>query len=116
MSAWLFDLGNTRLKCAPLRDDGRAGDAVALPHREEDVAAALAGLLPERVEVAYLASVAHPGLRVAVLDALTSRCRRIAVARTQPLVVAPVSSRLSTPSCTRKLTSGVPKNALGLCL
>ncbi len=84
MSAWLFDLGNTRLKCAPLRDDGRPGDAVALPHREEDVAAALADLLPDRVEVAYLASVAHPGLRVAVLDALTSRCRRIAIARTQP--------------------------------
>ena len=84
MSAWLFDLGNTRLKCAPLRADGRPGEAVALPHREEDVAAALAGLLPERIDVAYLASVAHPALRVAVLDALTTRCRRIAIARTQP--------------------------------
>ena len=64
MSAWLFDLGNTRLKCAPLRADGRPGEAVALPHREEDVAAALAELLPQRIDVAYLASVAHPALRV----------------------------------------------------
>ncbi|MFC3813384.1 type III pantothenate kinase [Lysobacter sp. GCM10012299] len=83
MTAWLFDLGNTRLKCAPLRADGRAGEAVALPHREDDVAAALAQLLPGQIEVAYLASVAHPALRVAVLDALTARCRRISLARTQ---------------------------------
>lgn len=83
MSAWLFDLGNTRLKCAPLGADGRAGDAVALPHREDDVAAALAQLLPGRIDVAYLASVAHPGLRVAVLDALSARCGRISLARTQ---------------------------------
>ncbi|KRA17621.1 type III pantothenate kinase [Lysobacter sp. Root604] len=83
MSAWLFDLGNTRLKCAPLQADGRAGAALALPHREEDVAAALAQALPARIEVAYLASVAAPGLRLAVLDALTARCARIAVARTQ---------------------------------
>ncbi|MFC3551403.1 type III pantothenate kinase [Lysobacter cavernae] len=83
MNAWLFDLGNTRLKCAPLGADGRAGAAIALPHREEDVAEALAQVLPERIEVAYIASVAGPGLRVAVLDALTARSRRIAVARTQ---------------------------------
>ncbi|MBF6024985.1 type III pantothenate kinase [Lysobacter niastensis] len=83
MSAWLFDLGNTRLKCAPLGHDGRAGLAIALPHREEDVAQALAQALPERVDVGYLASVASPGLRVAVLDALTARCSRISIARTQ---------------------------------
>ncbi len=83
MSAWLFDLGNTRLKCAPLHADGRIGDAIALPHREEDVAAAMAQRLPARIDVAYLASVAQPGLRVAVLDALASRCGRISIARTQ---------------------------------
>lgn len=83
MSAWLFDLGNTRLKCAPLQADGRVGETLALPHREEDVAAALAEALPARIEVAYLASVAAPGLRLAVLDALTARCARIAIARTQ---------------------------------
>ncbi|MGO1072141.1 type III pantothenate kinase [Lysobacter sp. CA199] len=85
MSAWLFDLGNTRLKCAPLRADGRPGAALALPHREEDIAAALAQALPpERIEVAYLASVAHPAQRMAVLQALSARCGRIAIARTQP--------------------------------
>ncbi|GAA5070205.1 type III pantothenate kinase [Lysobacter panacisoli] len=84
MSAWLFDLGNTRLKCAPLLDGGRVGEARALPHREEDVAAALTQHLPEHIDVAYLASVAQPGLRVAVLEALASRCRRISIARTQP--------------------------------
>lgn len=85
MSAWLFDLGNTRLKCAPLRADGRPGAAMALPHREEDIAAALAEALPrEPIEVAYLASVAHPAQRMAVLQALSARCRRISIARTQP--------------------------------
>ena len=84
MSAWLFDLGNTRLKCAPLRADGTIGEAMALPHREEDVAAAMAQHLPARIEVAYLASVAQPALRVAVLEALASRCGRISIARTQP--------------------------------
>ena len=84
MSAWLFDLGNTRLKCAPLHADGSIGEAIALPHREEDVAAAMAQRLPSRIDVAYLASVAQPNLRVAVLDALASRCGRISVARTQP--------------------------------
>ena len=84
MSAWLFDLGNTRLKCAPLLAGGRIGEAIALPHREEDVAAAMAQHLPARIDVAYLASVAQPTLRVAVLDALASRCGRISIARTQP--------------------------------
>ena len=83
MSAWLFDLGNTRLKCAPLLPDGRIGEAIALPHREEDVAAAMAQHLPARIDVAYLASVAQPTLRVAVLDALAARCGRISIARTQ---------------------------------
>ncbi|MDI9238660.1 type III pantothenate kinase [Lysobacter sp. LF1] len=83
MSAWLFDLGNTRLKCAPLLDGARVGEAIALPHREEDVAAAMAQHLPDRIEVAYLASVAQPGLRVAVLQALAARCGRISIARTQ---------------------------------
>jgi len=82
MTAWLFDLGNTRLKCAPLIA-GRPGTAVALPHREEDVAGALAEALPDRIDVAYLASVAHCGLRVAVLQALAERSTRVSLARTQ---------------------------------
>jgi len=82
MSAWLFDLGNTRLKCAPLLDD-RVGEVIALPHREADLAAALEQALPARIDVAYVASVANEELRVALLQALTARARRIALARTQ---------------------------------
>lgn len=82
MSVWLFDLGNTRLKCAPLLD-GRVGDVIALPHREADLAGALAQVLPTRIEVAHVASVATETLRVALLQALTLRARRISLARTQ---------------------------------
>lgn len=83
MSAWLFDLGNTRLKCAPLRPDGSPGTVVALDHRDQDLGAQLAPVLPAHFDVAYLASVAGDALRVAVLDALAARCRRICIARTQ---------------------------------
>ena len=82
MSAWLFDLGNTRLKCAPLID-GRAGDVIALPHGEAGLADALENALPSRIEAAYVASVANEHLRVALLQALTQRARRISLARTQ---------------------------------
>lgn len=82
MTAWLFDLGNTRLKCAPLLD-GRIGEVIALPHREGDLAAALAGTLPERIDVAHVASVAGDTLRVTLLLALAQRARRISLARTQ---------------------------------
>ena len=81
MSAWLFDLGNTRLKCAPLLD-GRIGEVVALPHREADLEAALASALPSRFDVAYVASVANEDLRVGLLQALTARARRVSLART----------------------------------
>jgi type III pantothenate kinase len=80
---WLFDLGNSRLKCAPLMADGRAGEAVAIDHRSGTLAAALDRHLPSDFDVAYLASVVDPALRVEVLQALTARCRRISVARTQ---------------------------------
>ena len=84
MTAWLFDLGNTRLKCAPVTADGTVGTPIALSHRQEDVAAAMALHLPARIDVAYVASVARPELRIAVLDALAARAGRIAIARTQP--------------------------------
>ncbi|KQY49868.1 type III pantothenate kinase [Lysobacter sp. Root494] len=82
MNPWLFDLGNTRLKCAPLVD-GKVGDVIALPHREADLADALARALPARIDAAYVASVANEHLRVALLQALTQRARRISLARTQ---------------------------------
>ena len=74
---WLFDLGNTRLKCAPLQADGSFGDVLAAAHGGVDPAQACAGILPTRGNVAYLASVAGPALTVGLLDALTRRFRRI---------------------------------------
>lgn len=82
MNTWLFDLGNTRLKCAPLLSDG-AGPAVALPHRQGELPAALDAALPERLDVAHVASVASEPLRVALLQALATRAERISLARTQ---------------------------------
>lgn len=88
MSVWLFDLGNTRLKCAPLGSDGRVGPVHAIAHEAlSDAAAisdALARVLPSRLDVAHVASVASEAQRVALLDALSSRCGRIGLARTQP--------------------------------
>ena len=72
MSDWLFDLGNSRLKCAPLRDDGAPGEAQALGHDEGRFAAALDAVLPAHGNCAHVASVASPGLTVAVLEALTA--------------------------------------------
>ena len=83
MNTWLFDLGNTRLKCAPLEEDGRPGEIIALDHRGNDLIPQLARVLPARFDAAYVASVASDPLRVALLDALVTRCRRISLARTQ---------------------------------
>ena len=78
----LFDLGNTRLKYAPLRDDGDIGDVFAVAHDGEGLPAGWDAALPARFEAAVLASVASTPLRVALLDALTARCARISIART----------------------------------
>lgn len=75
---WLFDLGNTRLKVAPLAS-GQVGEVRALPHDPAAWATALPG-----GDTAWLASVASTALRVDLLDALTRRFRRVAIARTLP--------------------------------
>jgi type III pantothenate kinase len=84
MSTWLFDLGNSRLKCAPLDDDGHVVGDVPLEVAHEGTAlpADWAMRLPARIDVAFLASVANPTLTTAVLDALTTRCTRITRPRT----------------------------------
>lgn len=84
MSAWLFDLGNSRLKCAPLHDDGRIGDSLAVDHDGQALPAGWMDALPPRIDAAYVASVAPVALRVQLLDALTRRCRRIVQARSVP--------------------------------
>lgn len=79
MSDWLFDLGNSRLKAAPIR--GRAhGDVVAIAHGGD---ASVFAQLSADGDVAYLSSVATPTLTTALLDVLAQRFRRICIARTQ---------------------------------
>jgi type III pantothenate kinase len=79
---WLFDLGNTRLKCAQWVQ-GRCGEVVAFAHGDADFAAKLDALLPQRGGAAHLASVASPELTVELLDRLATRFARIDIARTQ---------------------------------
>lgn len=87
MTHWLFDLGNSRLKCAPLHADGSLGPAQALGHDEASFIAALDAAVPPRSELggtsACLASVASPRLTTAVVDWLTTRFACISIARTQ---------------------------------
>lgn len=80
MSTWLFDLGNTRLKCAPLQD-GNIGAAARVAHDGHALPDDWIASLPPRFDTAVVASVA-PALTDALVDALTARCGRIAVART----------------------------------
>lgn len=79
MSDWLFDLGNSRLKAAPILGRGH-GDVVAIAHGGDATAFAQ---LPAHGNVAYLASVTTPALTAALLDLLAQRFRRICIARTQ---------------------------------
>ena len=81
MNRWLFDLGNSRLKCAQLQDDGGLGAVIALSHDGKEFVGTLHGILPDGADSACLASVASPALTAAVVDALTTRFRCISLAR-----------------------------------
>lgn len=76
-AVWLFDLGNTRVKYAPLQADGSLGNVHAIAHDGENFDAGWDTALPARCAAAHVASVAAPALRVQLLDALTRRCGRI---------------------------------------
>ncbi len=84
MSRWLFDLGNTRLKAAPVDARGCVGEVLAIAHDGSAFAAGWDAALPARIESAAVASVAPAPLRVALLDALAARGGRISLARTLP--------------------------------
>lgn len=84
MSVWLFDLGNSRLKFAPLHEGGRIGEVVAIAHGSTSFAAGWDVALPPRIDAAHVASVAPTALRVELLDALSRRCPRISLACTRP--------------------------------
>lgn len=78
MTTWLFDLGNTRVKYAPLLADGQLGPVVACAH---DDGGWLDALPVGRV--AYLASVAPAAHRQALADALAARFAQVREVRTQ---------------------------------
>ncbi len=84
MTTFLFDLGNTRLKYTPLRDDGRLGDIVAVAHDGDALPPGWDAALPARFEAAALTTVGSATLRARLLNALTARCGRISIARTVP--------------------------------
>lgn len=74
---WLFDLGNSRLKLAPLLPDGQPGTVEARAH---DAAGWCAGL--PSGGTAWVCLVASPVLSLELLQALASRFRRVSIART----------------------------------
>ncbi len=82
MNTWLFDLGNSRLKCAALRD-GAIGGIRCIDHGGSRFADDWDQRLPHRFDTAWIASVGPPELAAALVDALTSRCRRVSFVRTQ---------------------------------
>jgi type III pantothenate kinase len=86
MSAWLFDLGNSRLKCAPLHADGQVAIEQVREAGHDGMRFVDGGLdfLPDRIDRAVVASVVAPGLTAVLLDVLGRRCDRISMARTQP--------------------------------
>jgi len=81
MSDWLFDLGNSRFKFAPLQGN-RAGDVQAWPHGAEAMPADALALLPSG-DTAYVASVAAASLTASMLEVLQARFKHVRVARTE---------------------------------
>lgn len=81
MSDWLFDLGNSRFKFAPLQGV-RAGDVQAWPHGAEAMPDDALQALP-RGDVAYVASVAAAALTRSMLEVLQARFREVRIARTE---------------------------------
>jgi len=82
MNTWLFDLGNTRLKFAPLDADGRIGTVQGAAHVAGGFDPDWLARLPARIDVAIVASVASPALRMILLDALAARGAQVQLAQT----------------------------------
>jgi type III pantothenate kinase len=84
VSRWLFDLGNTRLKLAPMLERGAPGEVMAVAHGDGDFEGKAAQALPHAGDTAYLASVAAPAMTAMLREALAERFARVVVVRTQP--------------------------------
>jgi type III pantothenate kinase len=85
MTVWLFDLGNTRLKYAPL-DGAEIGPVAGTAHAAGGLDPAWIECLPPRIETAVVASVASPALRTVLLDALAARGAQVELAHTLPVL------------------------------
>lgn len=83
MSDWLFDLGNTRLKHAPLASAAGLGETIAVSHDGEAFADGWLAALPQCIDVAWVASVGPPALRARLLQALAPRALRVVQATVQ---------------------------------
>lgn len=70
----LVDLGNTRLKFAVLRADGRVDAHGAIAHADGALPPDWPAQLPQGVARAVVASVAAPALRTEVMAALAGHC------------------------------------------
>lgn len=81
MSDWLFDLGNSRFKFAPLQGD-ETGSVQAWAHGAEAMTTAALHALP-RGDTAWVASVASAALTEEVMALLGTRFTRVQVARTE---------------------------------
>ena len=80
-NTWLFDLGNSRLKFAPLRA-GAVGEIVAVAHDGQAFAAGWEARLPSGFDTACIAAVAGEPLAGQLSAALAPRCRQLSIART----------------------------------
>jgi type III pantothenate kinase len=81
MSDWLFDLGNSRFKFAPL-SGVTVGSVQAWAHGAETMTASALEALP-RGDTAWVASVAAPALTEKVMTLLRERFSQVQVAHTQ---------------------------------
>lgn len=89
MTQWLFDLGNSRVKCAPLHADGTLGEMHAIAYGENVIAAldaVLSTATRDEAASAVLASVASPTRTAAIVDWLATRFTTISIARTAPVL------------------------------
>ncbi|RBG91667.1 pantothenate kinase, partial [Xanthomonas oryzae pv. oryzae] len=80
MSEWLFDLGNSRFKYAPLHGN-RAGQVQAWAHGAEAMDAAALAALPSG-QIAHVASVAAPALTQRMIACLQERFTQVRIVRT----------------------------------
>ncbi len=84
MSGWLFDLGNSRLKLAPLGADAQPGEVVAVAHDGTAFAEGWQQVLPATLDTAWIASVGPAALRGELAAALAARGARLHHATAAP--------------------------------